>query len=177
MMLSGENTFFVCIDFQERMLPHIPGHERMLKQTSKLVRAAHIFHVPIIHTEQRKLGTTSPLLGLTGQPIEKVTFSCVQEPAFAEHIETLGRTQCLLTGIETHICVLQTALDLQHAGYDVHVAVDCTGSRHAEDKEIAIQRLAQAGITVTTAETAIYELLASADASEFRDILKIIKEE
>lgn len=177
MTLSKEDTFLVCIDFQERMLPHIPESERLLHQTFRLVRAAQIFHIPIIHTEQRKLGATSPALGLTEHPIEKASFSCFRKPVFAERCKALDRTGCVLAGIETHICVLQTALDMHRAGYEVHVAADCTGSRHTEDREVAIRRLAQEGITITTAETAIYELLESADAPEFRDILNIIKEE
>ncbi len=177
MMLSKNDTILIVIDFQEKMLPHIENGEEILKNAKKLIKAAKIFNIPIIVTKQRKLGDIVDEIRreIEIEPIEKITFSCYREEKFKERIKKEGKRKCLLIGIETHICVLQTALDLLKEGYEVHVATDCTGSRKEKDKEVAIQKMITNGIIPTTAETAIYEMLESADKEEFKDILKIIK--
>ncbi len=174
--MISRDTVLIIIDFQQRMIPHIFNNEKILRNARKLVRAFKIFKMPILRTEQRKLGET--IEGLNeGKVIEKVTFSCYRERKFVEELEKLNVKNCLLIGIETHICVLQTALDLKNNGYNVYVAVDCTGARKKIDMDVALKRLENEGIKLTTAETAIYEILESADAKEFKEILKLIKEE
>jgi len=178
MMLSKSDAILVVIDFQERMMPHIDRGNEVLRNVRKLIKAARIFNLPIIVTKQKKLGNTveeiSDILG--EEAIEKTTFSCYKNKEFAGRIEGIGRKQCIITGIETHICILQTALDLKEAGYEVHVAVDCTSSRKKYEKDVAIKRMMQEGVFLTTAETAIYEMLVDAEAEEFKDILSIVKE-
>jgi nicotinamidase-related amidase len=175
-MLARDRTLLVAIDFQQRMLPHIPERERLLSRAGTLLRAARLFGLPVLATEQRKLGPTAPELSIDEPPIEKVTFNCVLEPRFSDALAECNRAQVILMGIETHICVLQTALHLKQNGYEVHVAVDCTDSRHGVDRNTALTRLSQQGIVLTTAETAVYELLVRADAPEFRDVLALVKE-
>jgi len=174
--MISRDTALIIIDFQQRMIPHVFNNEEILRNARKLVKAFKIFKMPILRTEQRKLGKTVEGLN-EGKAIEKITFSCYKERKFVEELEKINVKNCLLIGIETHICVLQTALDLKNNGYNVYVAVDCTGARKKIDMEVALKRLANEGVKLTTAETAIYEILESADAKEFKEILKLIKEE
>ncbi|RLF51376.1 MAG: hydrolase [Thermoplasmata archaeon] len=173
--MLDRDTILIIIDFQERMIPHIVNNEEILKKAKKLVKAAKIFELPILRTEQRKLGETVDGLR-EGELIEKITFSCYREKKFVEKLEKLNKKKCLLIGIEAHICVLQTALDLLANKYEVYVSIDCIGSRNEIDKEIAIQRMISQGVRPTTAEAAIYEILESAEAKEFKEILKLVKE-
>lgn len=179
MMLDKHNALLILIDFQERMLPHIGGKEQILKNACKLIKAAKVFGIPILITKQKKLGDIveeikREIEGI--EVIEKITFSCFRNESFVEKLEEANRKKCIIIGIEAHICVLQTALDLLEDGYEVHVALDCIGSRKEKDKEVAIEKMIQGGIIPTTAEIAIYEMLESADAKEFKEILKIVKE-
>lgn len=177
-MLSKDNAILIVIDFQERMMPHIEGGDEILKNTRKLIKAAKIFNLPIIVTKQKKLGEIVDEISneMEEEAIEKTTFSCYKNEKFARKINGMEKKQCIIAGIETHICVLQTALDLKEAGYEVHVVVDCVGSRKSYEKDVAIKRMMQEDIFVTTAETAIYEMLIDANAEEFKEILPLIKE-
>ncbi len=167
----------VVIDFQERLAPHIDGIEEVLKNTRKLVRAMKVLNVPVLATEQVKLGRTVAEVAefLEREAIQKTTFSCFKNREFKQKLEELSPRKVILAGIETHICVLQTALDLIDAGYDVYVAADCTGSRRALDREIALMRMRDEGVKLATGEGLIYEILKSAEHPAFRDVLKIIK--
>ena len=178
MILCKESVVLLVIDFQSRLFPYIGDNEIILQNILKLVKSAQIFRIPIVRTEQKKLGKTIPALEFKGkaiESIEKETFSCCGEKVFNERLKDLKKSVCLITGIETHICVLQTTIDLLNRGYRVQIAVDCTGSRNNVDRETALLRLARLGVVLTTAETAIYELLGSADRDEFKSILSIIK--
>ena len=168
----------VVIDFQERLAPHIVGIDRIVGNSRKIIKACRVFGIPIIATEQIKLGKTIGEIAelLKDEPILKSSFSCCGERRFVEALEGLKAKRCVLIGIETHICVLQTALDLLDMGYEVHVAFDCTGSRREYDKEVAMRRMELAGVIPTTAETFIFETLKTAEAKEFKEILGIVKE-
>jgi nicotinamidase-related amidase len=166
----------IVIDFQERLVKHIEGIEDILRNTKKLVKACKIFGIPILVTEQVKLGKTVLSEVLDSKTFEKTSFSCVRCEDFYKTLKSLNPKACILTGIETHICVLQTALDLLRDGYDVFVAVDCTGSRRGFEKDVAIQRMISEGVKVSTAESLIYEIMGDAIYERFKDILKIVKE-
>ena len=175
MMIDENNCVLVVVDIQEKLAPHINGIEEILKNAKKLIKACRIFELPVIVTEQKKLGNTvEELRDVLGkfEPIQKMAFSCVREGKFVEELEKTGRKACILMGIEAHICIAQTVMDLMEMGYDVHVVVDAIGSRKELDKEIAIQRMIVEGAIPTTTEMVMYELLKSAEAEEFRDILK-----
>ena len=163
----------VVIDFQERMIKHIHGGDTITKNTDKLIRAFKTFGMPIIYTEQINLGK---IIFDAEMPIKKKTFSCYGEKKSVEKLKEINFQRILLAGIETHICVLQTAIDLIKNGYDVFLATDCTSSRKEYDKVIAIERMKQEGIKLTTAEAIIYEILETSEAKEFKEILKIVKE-
>jgi len=170
------STVLVVIDLQEKLAPHIVGIEDIIKNTKKLVEFCKISGIPIVVTEQRKLGATVRDIRelVDVEPIEKVSFSCWGEEEFRKAVE--GFERCVLTGIETHICVLQTALDMLEEGYEVHVALDCTGSRKEFDRDVAIRRMELEGIIPTTAETFMYEYARSADVEYFKEMLRIVKE-
>ncbi len=171
-------SVLVVIDLQERLARHIVGIDSIVKNSRKLIKACKVFGIPILVTEQMKLGKTideiSELIDV--EPIQKVTFSCCGCKEFVDRLEETKAKKCVLIGIETHICVLQTALDLMEIGYDVQVAVDCTGSRKELDRDVAIRRMEVEGVIPTTAEIFIYENLRSAESEVFKEILSIVKE-
>ena len=173
-----DDCILVIIDFQERLAPHIAGIDRIVKNSVKLIKACKTFGIPMIVTEQKKLGKTideiEKLLDI--KPIQKSSFSCLREEEFANKLKDTKRCVCILIGIEAHICILQTALDLIKEGYIVYVPLDCIGSRNEFDKDVAIRRMVKEGVIPTTAETLIFEILQTAEAEEFKEILKIVKE-
>ncbi|HHO57354.1 MAG TPA: hydrolase [Thermoplasmatales archaeon] len=168
-MIDESNVFIIVIDFQERMLPHIKNGSRVVKNTVKLLKAAGVFGIPIIATKQVKLGETA-------EEIEKDTFSCYASREFVENVEKIGRKKCIIAGIESHICVIQTALQMLEDGYEVYIATDCMASRNEMDHEMAIGRMIQEGVKPSTSEAIIYEIMKSASHEKFREILKIVKE-
>jgi nicotinamidase-related amidase len=176
MIINQNNVVLLIVDFQERLFPKIENRESIIKKMSELLKVMKIFNVPIIHTEQIKLGDTISDLSFQKDAIQKVTFSCIKNKVFENTLKKINRKNCILTGIETHICILQTALDLLSTGYSVFLPIDCIGSRNNYDHKTAIQRLVPQGVIPTTAETIIYEILKSADTKEFKQILTIIKE-
>jgi len=167
----------LVIDFQERLLKHIHGSDDVLRSAVKLIRACRVLGVPIILTEQIKLGeTVREVKGAAGvEPILKSSFSCVKCEQVRGSLEKIGPKMVILAGIEAHICILQTALDLLELGYRVYIPVDCIGSRRPIDKEVAVQRMISAGAIPTTWESLVYEMLGSAEHEKFREILEIVK--
>jgi len=135
--------------------------------------------VPVLASEQYPQGlgpTVAPLAGLLGDtPPAKLTFSCSRDDGQRDAIERRGRDQILVTGIEAHVCVLQTALDLLDAGYEVHVPHDAVSSRRPADKEWALHRMAAAGAVITSTESALFELLERCDTADFKKVAKLIK--
>ncbi len=169
----------VVIDFQERLAPHVVDIDYIAKNLVKLIKFCKLMDIPVVVTEQIKLGSTvKELRDVLGEfePIRKISFSCCKNEEFFKVLGELKRREIVLTGLETHICVLQTALDLLKLGYEVYLAVDCTGSRKKLDRDVAIQRMAFEGVKLTTAETFIYEQTVSADMELFKEILDIVKE-
>jgi nicotinamidase-related amidase len=178
--VSRSEVLLVLIDMQERLADVMPRRDAVIASAVLLARVAAALGIPAIVTRQypRGLGETAPELaealgGLV--PIDKTAFSCMGEPVFRERLDVLARRQVLLTGMETHICVTQTALDLLAEGYDVYVVADATCSRRDADRDAAFERLRGAGATVLTAESAIYEVLGEADTPEFRQVLPLVK--
>jgi nicotinamidase-related amidase len=173
----GMSYLLFVIDFQEKLLKHVYNFEEILKNAIKLIRACRILGIPIIMTEQIKLGDTVKEIKEAAEiePIQKSSFSCVKCESIHETLKRINPKNVILTGIEAHICILQTALDLLNLGYEVHIPIDCIGSRRPLDRDIAIQRMINAGATPTTWETLIYEVLGTAEHEKFREILKLVK--
>lgn len=175
-ILDPDRTALVVVDLQERFAGAIDGWEPIVGRAAILARAATMTGIPTIVTEQYPEGlgpTVAPVAEATGgvAPLPKKAFPATK----AEGFDLSGRTQALICGVETHVCVLQTALDLISSGVEVHLVLDATGSRKAIDRDTAIDRMALAGAVPTTVETAGFELLGSADHSSFRDFQGLIK--
>ncbi|MCV6607771.1 MAG: hydrolase [Campylobacterales bacterium] len=175
-----DNCLVVMVDIQERLLPVMDKKEEVLKNMEILLKGVKTLALPLIVNEQYKqgLGETVPslqkILGdYTG--FEKTTFSCCRNDFTLEEIQKKGKEYAIVFGIETHICVLQTALDLKNRGYKVFVVEDCVSSRKENDKKVAMDRMIQAGIVPTTYESFLFEVLASAKHEKFKEISKLIK--
>lgn len=178
--LDAANTILLLIDFQERLFPVMHDKEKLLKNVIKLVKGARVLEIPIILTEQypKGLGPTIPEIKELipdVKPVEKVCFSCTDEPAFSQVLKTSKRQQVLIAGIESHICVYQTAMALAREGYEVQVVSDCVASRDPENKMTAFTRFRLAGIPPTTTEMALFELLKVAQGDKFKQISSIVK--
>jgi nicotinamidase-related amidase len=179
-ILSKEKTILVLIDIQEKLLKVMWKNEELILNLSKLIRAFKIMEIPILLTEQYPEGmgkTDESISELVNQiePIEKLCFSCIGKDDFDEKLKASGKKQVVLAGIESHICVLQTALDLLDQGYFVYLPYDATSSRKESDYRNALERMQKEGVAVGSIESAIFELLKVADTPQFRKILKIIK--
>lgn len=179
-MLKRDDMCLLVIDFQEKLLPKMIHGEEVLARAVKLARFACALDLPILWTEQypKGIGPTVSLMqealsGLT--PIEKMSFGCFGERVFSDRITALNRRQILITGIEAHVCVLQTALAGCDAGYEIYVACDAVSSRSALDCEIGLARMRHAGISIVTAEMAMFEILGVAGTDEFKKVLPILK--
>jgi len=179
-MLTTDSTVLVLIDFQERLFPVMHDKERLLRNVLKLIRGAKVLEIPIVLTEQypKGLGPTLPEIKELlpdVKPIEKVCFDCCEEGAFCESLEFLKRKQVLVAGIEAHICVYQTAMALSRAGYEVQVVGDCISSRESENKLVSLLKMGAAGVSPTTMEMALFELLKVARGDKFKQISNIVK--
>ena len=179
-MFDVDNTVLVIVDVQEKLTNVVCEKERLCQEFVKLIKGVKVLEVPIVLTEQnpRGLGPTISeikALLLNFEPIYKMSFSCLGEDEFPKRLKDLGRKQVILTGIETHVCVYQTAMDLIDAGYDVQVVADCVSSRTPANKETALEKMKRAGIDITSTEIILFELLKTADSPKFREIASIIK--
>ncbi len=164
----------IVVDMQEKLLPHVVDKDSVLLNTFKLAKAFRILGLPVTATQQVKLGeTVRPLRDLVDLAGEKTSFSCMGCEDFVKKV--MGGKRVVLTGIETHICVMQTALDMLKYGFEVYVAVDGTSSRKEIDRNVAIQRMSQEGVKLTTAEAVIYDLLRDSKHEKFREILEVVK--
>ncbi len=179
-MLEREDTVLVLIDAQEKLMRVMPNRDALAANLEILVRGAQALGVPVLWLEQNPagLGPTVPevarcLEGLA--PIEKISFSACGESRFVEAFEAAGRGTALLCGIETHVCVYQTARDLLAMGRRVEVAADAVASRAPENKATALRRMESDGAKLTSVEMALFELLRAAEGEEFKTILKLVK--
>ena len=176
-LIQSESSILVMIDFQERLVPAMAERERLLENAIRLARISGILGLPVLVTEQQKLGATVPelreALG-TVDPVSKLEFNGFGSEAFAEKVKSFRRNTLILAGIEAHICVAQTAL---HAVpyYRVHVVADAVSCRAPQNRDIALRRMEQAGVVPTSTEMVIYELLGKAGTEEFREVLKLVK--
>lgn len=179
-MLRKDKTGLVVIDVQGKLATIVHDSEVFIANLVKLVKAAKLLGMPILWLEQNpeKLGATVPelreVLDMV-EPIAKYSFSACGEPAFVEAIKKAKMNTWLITGIEAHICVYQTALGLLDLGYDVELVSDCVSSRTIENKDMALAKLARKGAEVTSLEMCLFELIGDCRADEFRAALSLIK--
>jgi len=178
-LLNPQHTALLIVDVQERLVKAMPNHIEVEESIATLQQGMDILSLPTLITEQypRGLGATIESIR-TRSPkatiVEKISFSCCGESSFAPALEKLGAKQVVVTGMETHVCVMQTVFDLLHAGYQVHVPIKATCSRSDANRDNALQRMQQAGAIITNVESVLFELLREAGSAEFKAISKLI---
>jgi nicotinamidase-related amidase len=180
MRILKEKAVAVIIDFQERIFPAIHEHEKLSKNVPLLIEGLKALDMHIIVTEQyvKGLGPTVPEIAekLQGiERIEKSSFSCCDEPRFMMDLATTGKDFVIIAGIESHVCVLQTVIDLQQSGYHPVVVEDCISSRKPNDKLMAIERMRKEGVVITTYEAILFELLRHSGGETFKAISRLVK--
>ncbi|MDD2316391.1 MAG: hydrolase [Desulfobacterales bacterium] len=179
-MLNIENVVLLIVDVQGNLAHSMHEKELLFENVQKLIKGIQVLDIPILWVEQNPqgLGPTIPEIAdiLSNiQPISKMSFSSCRNDRFVQALKALNRKQVLIAGIEAHVCVYQTAVDLVNLGYEVQVAADSVSSRKMENKKIGLQKMRDAGTGLTSVETALFELLKSAEGDRFRKILKILK--
>ncbi len=180
--LDIDRAFVLIIDLQAQLLPTIGRHGAIVTATCKLLEGTTVFSLPVLATEQypKGIGHTVPevrrrLKALDAEVFEKNTFSACDDPNIGEALRRIDRPQVIMAGIEAHICVQQTALDLRTMDYDVFVCADAVGSRGRMDYEQALHRMRQADVLVTTVESVLFELCNQCDTDRFKGMLEVIK--
>lgn len=179
-ILVRDKTALLIIDIQEKILAVVKNHEQVIKSALQLIKGFKILNIPIFYTEQypKGLGPTSASLlkeleGLS--PVQKTSFSCIGAGNLFTRLKDNNVTQVVVAGIEAHVCVQQTVLDLIASGFQVDVAADATSSRSENDFKFAVDRMRTNGAEVTTTEAILFELLNYCGTDEFREISKIVK--
>jgi len=178
-MLKRENAVLVFIDVQGRLAELVDGADALFKNLRRLLEGMKALEIPVIVTEQipEKLGATRDEFQpfISKPPISKTSFSCCGEPAFFQALEKTKRLHVILCGIETHVCVYQTAMDMLAASYEVYVVADAVSSRDPENKALALRRMEAEGVKLTGTEMLLFELLGDAKVPQFKSILQIVK--
>jgi nicotinamidase-related amidase len=177
--MSSADTGLLVIDVQEKLLPMIPGAQRIIRNVAFLIDAARLLDMTVQATEQypRGLGpTTSALTGRLPHRPDKTAFSCCAIPSVVETFHQQARPKIVLAGLETHVCVLNTALDLLALDFRVYLAVDAVGARYAIDHETALRRLEQAGAILTTSEGCVFEWVGGAHHPRFKEMSRLVQE-
>lgn len=175
MLLQREKSCLLVVDIQEKLMPFIDEHARVTQNSEWLIRLAQRLNLPVLVSEQypKGLGPTIPELKKlinTQDILSKVHFSCGADTGCADKIKQLKCSQIVIVGIETHVCVLQTAMDLLVQGYEVFVVVDAVSSRSKLDMKYALKRMAKTGVELVTKEMVLFEWLHLAGTAEFKEI-------
>jgi nicotinamidase-related amidase len=176
-LITREDCVLVIIDAQEKLLPAVSDKEKIIENMVRLVRFSNIIGVPIVVTEQEKLGNTIPEIKnelRDVQPISKVHFNCFYCNDFADRIDKLGKSVLILAGAEAHICVAQTAISALPR-FNVHIINDAVSSRIRENHIVSMERVRQCGAVISSTEIFIYELLQKAGTDEFKAVLPLVK--
>jgi hypothetical protein len=178
--IEREQAAGLVIDIQEKLFPFISGHEDLALKSAILIKGMQVLQLPILITEQYSKG-----LGPTIQPVreffdpgshlEKLAFSCCDDPGIMERLNSLNKKFIIITGIEAHVCVLQTSMDLLERNFIPVVVEDCVSSRRLNDKNMAIARMRAMGAVITTYESILFELLRYSGTEEFKAISRLVK--
>ncbi len=181
--ISKEDSLFLLVDVQTQLFSVMSATDRqeVEKNTSILISGMRETGVPVIVTEQytKGLGFTidslQQTLGDLYQPLEKLAFSCWGEPQIRQKLQSTGKKQVVISGIETHVCILQTVLDLLAGGYTVHVVADAACSRFSSDKQYALNMMEQMGAVITSTEIVLFQMLEIASGPQFKAVSKLVK--
>ena len=177
-LLTRQEAVLVIIDMQEKLVPVMVEPEKIIENTKRLIALSKVTGLPIIITEQEKLGPTVTEIknDIPGaEAIAKMSFNCFLTERFSHKVAETRRTTLIVCGIESHICVVQTALKAVENGFNVHVVGDAVSSRAPANKTVALDRMRMSGVTVTSTEMAIYEVLEKAGTDEFKAMLAVVK--
>lgn len=181
MLLDVDKSFLLVIDMQAKLLPAMKDADTVKANTLRLIKAANMMNVPVLVSEHcaNKIGPTiADIVELVDQDciLQKVHFSVIDEPDCKRSMANLGRSQALVCGIETHVCVLQTCLGLIRDGYQSFMACDAAGSRKNQDRDMGVSRMRQNGVEIVTTEMVIFEWLKRADTDTFKQMLPVIRD-
>lgn len=178
-MLETDRSVLLIVDLQEKLARAMHDADALIDRIATLAAGAGILDLPVLLTEQNPAGlgpTVAPVArAVQAAPIEKREFSCWARPEFRQALARLGRDQVLLAGIETHVCIYQTARDLLAENFEVHVVADATGSRNPDHARIALDRMAEDGARRSCVEMALLELQATSQGERFKQLLGLIK--
>lgn len=179
-MITTEDTALVLVDVQGKLAQSMHNKKDLFENLKKMVKGAQVLGIPILWAEQNPdgLGPTMPEIAelFTNQsPVSKFSFSCCGSEQFLRDLEAVNRKNILIVGIEAHVCVYQTAADLVNLNYDVQVVADAVASRTAENKQIGLEKSKDAGASLTSTETALFELLKEAKGDKFKEIINLVK--
>ena len=179
MLISAEKSCLLVVDVQEKLAPAMAAGDKVIENIRVLMTAASKLASPILVSEQYPKGlgpTIEQIASLSnGNALEKISFSCMADEGFAGKFHKLGRRQAVIAGIEAHVCVLQTAMQLLDRGCKVFVVADATTSRTVENHQLALQRLQAAGAKIVSTEMVLFEWLERADNELFKEISQLIK--
>jgi nicotinamidase-related amidase len=179
-VLDVDSSVLLVIDVQEKLFRAISEKEKLLDNLQRLIKGIKVLEVPILLTEQYPQGlgpTIKEIASLLTEirPIPKTSFSCCGDGAFLKELEELDRRQFLLAGIESHVCVYQTAADLTSSGYEVYAVSDAIGSRTGENREMGLKMMERLGVNPTSTEAVLFELLKVAEGDRFKAISQIVR--
>jgi nicotinamidase-related amidase len=180
MLIHREQSLLLIVDIQEKLAPAILNADMVVANAAKLIHAAKHLSVPMLASEQypKGLGRTIPTLRELLPPetlFDKTHFSCLGESGMAERLQQQQRRQIIVCGMEAHVCVLQTALDIKAAGFTTIVVADAVSSRRSESCELGLARMRDAGVTIVTTEMVLFEWIGQAGTQEFKALLPLIK--
>lgn len=180
MLISPCHTIGMIVDIQEKLLPHIRNHEKLIQNITILLKGLNILEIPYILNEQYPKGLGSTVKEVAEHledinPFEKTSFSCCGNEATHQHLLKAKKSSAIVFGIETHVCVMQTCLDLLANNIAPIIVTDCVGSRKQKDHEVAMMRLVQAGVIPATYESLLFELCKDAQNQAFKEISKLVK--
>lgn len=181
MLISAPRSQLLIVDVQERLAPAMDGVQIMIANVERLARAARILDVPLTLSEQYPKGLGPTLASVreacaeSSVVMHKMEFSCGRDSALCDRILALDRPQAIICGLEAHVCVLQTAIDLTARGFACFVIADAIASRRAESKQVALRRLERLGVALVTTEMVIFEWLERAGSTQFKAIAPFVK--
>jgi len=180
MRILRDDTLGIIVDIQEKLFPHIFHHDQVEINTEILIKGLKILNIPLLLTEQypKGLGRTIPAISaaLGDYHIhEKMSFSCCGDPSFEMELQRIAKRNVIIAGIEAHVCVLQTTIDLIEEGYQPVIVEDCISSRKENDKLISIERMRQEGAIITSYESILFELAGISGTDSFKAISKLVK--
>ena len=179
-MLKAKKTVLIVVDVQGKLAQLMYNKQSLFENLRIIIKGIQVLGIPILWVEQNPegLGPTIPEITellVNIEPISKSSFSSCRNERFIKTLKAVNRNQVLIVGIEAHVCVYQTAVDLVDLGYEVEVVTDAVSSRTLENKKVALQKMRDAGASLTSTEMALFELLVVAEGEQFKEILNIVK--